>query len=72
MEDLAVICPICGKQYKGESLINPCPICGWIRFGCENETNGNEYDEINHTTIANAKENLAKGLDIWGEPIKKQ
>ncbi len=72
MEDFTVICPICGNKYEGESLVDPCPYCGWIRYGLENETDINEYDEVNHTTIAKAKANLAKGLDKWGEPLPKK
>ena len=66
---VTVACPICGKKYDGESLVDPCPHCGWIRFGCEEETDPNEYDTVNHTTISKAKANLAKGLDKWGDPL---
>ena len=72
MEDLTVICPICGEKYEGESLVDPCPFCCWIRYGSEDTTDENEYDEVNHTTIAKAKENVAKGLNIWGEPLPKK
>lgn len=72
MDDLTVSCPICGTNHTGEDLVDPCPNCGWIRFGCEDKTDVNEYEEINHTTIAKAKENLSKGLNIWGEPLPKK
>ena len=72
MENLTVKCPICGTKHDGEDLVDPCPYCGWIRFGCEDKTDVNEYEEINHTTIAKAKENFSKGLDIWGEPLPKK
>ena len=72
MEDLTVICPICNTKHEGEDLVDPCPYCGWVRFGCEDKTDVNEYEEVNHTTIAKAKENLAKGLNIWGEPLPKK
>lgn len=72
MEDLIVTCPICGEKYEGESLVDPCPNCSWIRYGSEETTDQDEYDEVNHTTIAKAKENYAKGLNIWGEPLKKK
>ena len=72
MEDFTVKCPICGTKYEGESLVDPCPDCGWIRYGSEDTTDENEYDEVNHTTIAKAKENLAKGLDKWGDPLPKR
>lgn len=72
MEDLTVICPICGTLHEGEDLVDACPYCGWVRFGCEDKTDVNEYDEVNHTTIAKAKENLSKGLNIWGEPLPKK
>ena len=72
MEDLTVKCPICGTKYEGESLVDPCPFCSWIRYGSEEKTDKNEYDEVNHTTIAKAKENLSKGLNKWGEPLPKR
>lgn len=72
MEDLTVICPICNTKHDGEDLVDPCPYCGWVRFGCEDKTDVNEYEEVNHTTIAKAKENIAKGLNIWGEPLPKK
>ena len=53
-------------------MVDACPYCGWIRLGCEDKTDVNEYEEVNHTTIAKAKENLAKGLNIWGEPLPKK
>ena len=67
-----VKCPICGTIHEGEDLVDACPYCGWIRLGCEDKTDVNEYEEVNHTTIAKAKENLSKGLNIWGEPLPKK
>ena len=72
MEDLTVICPICKTEHDGEDLVDACPYCGWIRFGCEDYTDVNEYEEVNHTTIAKAKENFLKGLDKWGYPLPKK
>ena len=66
-----VKCPICKTEFEGGSF-DHCPYCDWCYQGIENEFEENEYDEANHTTIAKAKENLAKGLDKWGEPLPKR
>ena len=49
-----------------------CPVCDWMFFGGENELTPDEYDETNFTSIRKAKQNFAKGLNIWGKPIQKK
>ena len=70
MQDI-VKCYICGTIFDRDKSDN-CPCCDWFFEGFEESENANEYDEINHTTIAQAKENLAKGLNKWGEPLPKK
>lgn len=64
-------CCICGINYKGE-YDDPCPKCGWANSGIEEQLFAEEeIDAYNCTSRAEAKRNLAKGLDKWGDPIKK-
>ncbi len=69
MEDF-VKCYICGTTYDRDKQ-DECPCCSWWFLGFENELSQNEYEEINHTTIAKAKENFKNGLDKWGDPLKR-
>ena len=63
-----VKCPICQKDIEDEPY-TPCPYCGWGYTGDENLYEEDEFDDYNLTSRAKAKENLAKGLDKWGEPL---
>lgn len=71
MNDKQVKCPICGTEFEGGSF-DDCPYCDWEYLGFESELDEDEYEEVNHTTIKHAKENFAKGLDIWGDPLPKK
>ncbi|MBR2930864.1 MAG: hypothetical protein IKC32_06510 [Clostridia bacterium] len=62
-------CPICGHHFKGD-YEDICPVCDWMVCGWENEAPDDFYSSENHTTIKQAKDNYAKGLNIWGKPIK--
>ena len=66
-----ITCPICKTKYMGVTFGN-CPVCDWMFFGGENELTPDEYDETNFTSIRKAKQNFAKGLNIWGKPIQKK
>ena len=66
-----IICPICGKEYLGNTL-DDCPVCDWEFSGTEDIKKIDEYNSFNHTTIRQAKDNFLKGLNIWGEPIKRR
>ena len=66
-----VKCPICGTSFEGGAF-DCCPQCDWCYQGFENQLDENEVDELNHISIAQAKENLSKGLNIWGEPLPKK
>ena len=68
-----VKCPICGTELDGDdSLVDFCPYCDWTYLGWERELDPDDKDNINHISIRQAKENLSKGLNIWGEPLPKQ
>ena len=60
-------CPICNTEHNAEPLVEECPVCDWIITYTEDDS---EYDEVNHTTMASAKENFKNGLNIWGKPLK--
>ena len=62
-------CPVCGTEHNGAMAEDECPVCDWIISGLE-EDGDDVYDEVNHMTLRQAKENYAKGLNIWGEPLK--
>ena len=66
---MKLICPICNTPYDGDTLVDECPKCEWvISYG---EEDGDDvYDEVNHMTLRQAKDNYAKGLNIYGKPLK--
>ena len=66
-----VKCPICGTKFEGGAF-DYCPHCDWCYQGFEDELDENEIDELNHVSIAKAKENLSKGLDKWGDPLPQK
>ena len=66
-----VTCPICGTEFEGGSF-DDCPYCYWTYLGYEGELEEDEVDSANPVTIRQAKELVAKGLNIWGEPLPKQ
>ena len=64
-------CPICGTEFEG-STFDDCPYCDW-EYEYDDYTG--EEDEPNITnpvTYRQAKELVAKGLNIWGEPLPKK
>lgn len=61
-------CRICGTEYEGVILEDECPVCDWIESCVERD---DEYDDVNMMTVNDAKQNYAKGLNIWGEPLPK-
>ncbi len=68
-----VKCYICGTELNGDdSLVDFCPYCDWTYLGWERELDPDDKDNINHISIRQAKENVSKGLNIWGEPLPKQ
>lgn len=69
MSNDKIICPVCGTEFEGESFVEECPYCDWVLDYSESEE---EYSSTNYTTIKYAKENVAKGLNIWGEPLPKK
>ena len=66
-------CYICGTELDGDdSLVDFCPYCDWTYLGWESELDPNDKDNVNHVSIRQAKENVSKGLNIWGEPLPKK
>ena len=71
MKKYNIICPICETKYEGNTFDN-CPTCEWMFWGGEEELKDDEYDSANFTTKRRAKQNFAKGLNIWGKPLQKE
>lgn len=64
-------CPICGNEFEGGTF-DVCECCGQSYLGYEDELEEDEIDSANPITVKQARENFAKGLDIWGDPLIKQ
>ncbi len=64
-------CAICGHEYKGETF-DLCPFCGWVFTGIEPVQAEHEVDGCNTMSQKQAKENVAKGFTIWGDPLPKK
>ena len=63
-----VICPVCGTEFEG-GWTDDCPFCDWTYMG--NEDNCDEHNSGNPITLRQARENVRKGLNIWGDPLPK-
>ncbi|MBQ8689064.1 MAG: hypothetical protein IJ515_01725 [Clostridia bacterium] len=65
-------CFICGTEYD-VNADDICPYCNWWYMGFEQKLidMGDDYSEENSMTITEARNNYAKGLNIWGEPLPK-
>ena len=63
-----VKCFICGTEFNADDDL--CPCCEWFYLGFEDKLDEEEYDSCNLMTIKQAKDNYAKGLNVWGKPIK--
>ena len=66
-----VKCPICGIEIEDDPY-NACEFCGWGYTGDENLYEEDEKDDYNLISRKQAKENLSKGLNKWGEPLPKR
>ena len=73
MAAINIKCPICGETRSDETY-EPCPFCGWVYDGCEGEIENPDEreDMLNPVSYNQAKERVAKGLNIWGEPLPKK
>ena len=69
MKKYNITCPICQTKFEGITF-DECPCCEWAFEGWEADVSEDEYFQNNKSTIRQAKENYAKGLNIWGEPLK--
>lgn len=66
-----VKCPICENEIDDDTYTE-CPFCLWGYTGIENCYDEDEKDDYNLISRKEAKENYAKGLDKWGEPLPKK
>ena len=70
MNALSIKCPVCGTEYSGDTLVDSCPYCDWIYDFTEDDPN--EKSGANPITLNQAKALVAKGLNIWGDPLPKK
>ena len=70
MDALNIKCPVCGEEYDGDSLVDACPYCDWVYDFTDDEPT--VKSGANPITLKEARENFAKGLNIWGEPLPKK
>lgn len=61
-------CPICGTEIE-DMTYEDCPYCDWTYIGFEDDLGENERDPANPVTVRQARENVKKGLNIWGDPL---
>ena len=64
-------CPICDTPIEDKSFESFCSVCSWGYSGMEEFLKDDEIDDYNLMTRKKAKELFAKGLNKYGEPIKK-
>ncbi len=64
-------CPICGTEMEDENYTE-CPYCGWGYTGIENCYDPDEKEDYNLMSVNEAKSMVAKGLNIWGDPLPKK
>ena len=65
-----ITCKICEKKRKDE-IYSACPYCGWGFSDFEDLVSEDEKEPYNLISIKEAKALLARGLNIWGEPLPK-
>ena len=69
----SVVCPICGTKFEIEDLFDPCPYCDYEYEGIKDYTGLEDLKDTPMSPSYNeAKENLAKGLTAYGEPLPKR
>lgn len=66
-----VKCPICDSIINDNPYDEMCPVCAWTYTGVESVYEEGEKDDYNLMSRKKAKELYAKGLNKYGEPIKK-
>lgn len=64
-------CPICGTEID-DMTFEDCQYCDWTYIGLEDDWDENEIHSGNPISIHQARENVKKGLDIWGDPLPKR
>ena len=68
---IIVKCPICGTEFEGGSF-DDCPYCDWEYEYDDYTGEEDDVDGVNPVSYNQAKELVAKGLNIWGEPLPKK
>ncbi len=69
----SVVCPICGTKFEIEDLYDPCPYCDFEYEGFSDYEDIEDEKRVPSAPSYNeAKENLAKGLTAYGEPLPKR
>lgn len=63
-----VKCPICGTEID-DMTFEDCPYCDWTYMGIEDDWSEDDIHSGNPISIRQARENVKKGLDIWGDPL---
>lgn len=71
MNSEKIKCPVCGTEFEGETF-DECPCCGWGYLGYEGELDAGEKEDYNLMSLNHARKLYAMGLNIWGDPLKKQ
>ena len=69
-ESIDMFCPICAHTFKGR-YYDICPKCDWMIEGWEMEAPEDFYSDANRSSILEARKKFAKGLNVWGKPLKK-
>ena len=64
-------CPICGTEIEDELFV-PCPYCEWGYTGIEHCSPDDYKSSFNFMSPKEAKELVAKGFNIWGDPLPEK
>lgn len=64
-------CPICGTEMIDMDF-EDCPYCDWTYIGIESVCDPDESISGNPVTIRQARENVKRGLNVWGDPLPKK
>ena len=70
MHKVDVKCFICGTKYKGVPF-DDCPYCGWGNSDFSEDFDEEDIEPFNMISAKEAKENLKRGLNVYGEPLNK-
>jgi hypothetical protein len=63
-----ITCAIC-KREREDKPYSDCPYCGWGDSEFEDVVEDDEIEPYNLISKNKARELLAKGLDVFGNPL---